>query len=75
MGCGRTDDWKKIDFITDEDVEELNSIGYSGSDTKGNKTTWVNYLEEKYQDKSFLMVKTRRDNGDFSEDFVISIYG
>lgn len=75
MGCGQTNDWKKIPFLTGKDVLELNNIGYSGKDTLGNKMTREEYLNTQYPDKSFSLVCTRHDNGDFSEEFIISVYG
>lgn len=59
-------------FLSKEEQEELDTIGYTGGkNSKGEKTNRESYLNS--LDKgAFAVICVRGDNGDFSEDFIIS---
>lgn len=75
MGMGQTNDWGNIPFLTRQDVKELNSIGYSGKDTKGKKMTWEAYLQANYPDRSFSMIRTGGNGGEFTDYYTLSVFG
>lgn len=58
-------------FLTDEEKKELDSIGYTGKTTDGIKVSRVDYLNSLGKG-TFTITCVRIDNGDFSEDFIIS---
>lgn len=58
-------------FLSKEEQEELDTIGYTGKNSKGERTNRESYLNS--LDKgAFAVTCVRGDNGDFSEDFIIS---
>lgn len=59
-----------LPFLNDVEVKELNIIGYSGKDSNGNKVSREEYLND-LNKGIFSVVQTKRDNGDFVEEFLI----
>lgn len=58
-------------FLSDEEFEELNSIGYSGKTTKGIKMSREDYLNSLGKGQ-FLILQIKHDKGDFVEEFVLT---
>lgn len=58
-------------FLSEEEIINLHSIGYSGRDVHGNKTTREDYLNTLGKGM-FKVTQTTYDNGNFMEDFVIT---
>lgn len=63
---------KVLDFLTEEQLKEFNSIGYSGKTTDNRPMGRVDYLNSLFPNEQFTLLKTRSDNGDFSEDWVLT---
>ncbi len=59
----------QLDFLTEDELKELNHIGHTGKDFKGVKTKRTKYLNGLKKYGTFSMVQTKRDNGDFVERF------
>lgn len=58
-------------FLSREEQEELDTIGYTGKNSKGERTNRESYLNS--LDKgAFAVTRVRSDNGDFSEEFIIA---
>jgi len=70
-GCGQVHDPSELPFLNEKEFKEFNLIGYTGKDSAGNKTNWEKYLDSLGKG-TFNVTQTRWDNGDFSEEFVIS---
>ena len=63
--------YPEIDFLTKEQLKDLNSVGGSGSTTTSTiRTTREEYLNS-LNIGEFSVQKTRGDNGDFSEAYTI----
>jgi len=61
---------EKLTFLSTEENNELDSIGYSGKTTKGRRISREDYLNS--LDKGdFKVIRTSPDNGDFTEEFLI----
>lgn len=60
----------KLPFLSETELEEFNSIGYSGKTTKGIKITRQNYLNSLNKGE-FQVIQTTFDNGSFEEEFII----
>lgn len=67
MGTGDAD---KLPFLSPEQAKELNLIGYSGKNSKGERTTREKYLNS-LNIGTFKVEQTKYDNGDFQESFYI----
>lgn len=67
---GRSQDWKNVPGITSTDVENLNSIGYSGR-LNGVKTSFSSYLNELQNGIEYTVNQTDFDHGDFSEQYQV----
>lgn len=70
-GCGRPNDPKSLPFLTEEELEEFDSIGYSGKTTNGVKMSWHEYLDSLGKGQ-FSIAQTKFDNGDCIEKYVIA---
>lgn len=60
----------KLPFLSEKELEEFNSIGYSGKTTKGvnmSRETYLNSLNK----GQFQVTQTKFDNGSFEESFFI----
>jgi hypothetical protein len=69
-GMGKIQDRSTLPFLTDNELDELDSIGYSGKSLDGNikdRETYLNTLDK----GTFVVSCTKRDNGDFAETFLI----
>jgi hypothetical protein len=60
----------KLPFLSETELEEFNSIGYSGKTTKGLKISRENYLNSLNKGE-FQVTQTKFDNGSFEEGFTI----
>lgn len=58
-------------FLSDNEIENMDSIGYSGKDKAGNKTTFEEYLNS-LNKGTFTVKKTKHDTGDFSEEYTVA---
>lgn len=67
---GKVFDNNELPFLTTEEFQQFNQIGYSGKDLAGNKMTRTDYLNS-LNKGTFSVELTKWDNGDFSEDFTI----
>lgn len=63
----------KLEFLTDGQMEELNTIGYTGHNSFGRETSREIYLNS-LGIGVFKIVKTKSDTGDFCESFMIIRY-
>lgn len=61
---------EKLPFLSEEEMKELDSIGYSGKTTKGERMSRVGYLNSLNKGE-FDIKQTKHDNGDFLEEFII----
>lgn len=59
-----------LPFLNAEQMTELNSIGYSGKRTNGDRMSKESYLNS-LRLGQFKVSQVRFDNGDFSEEFLI----
>lgn len=57
-------------FLTDQELKEFNSIGYSGKTTDGKEISRTEYLNSLNKGK-FSVTLTKMDSGDFREGFTI----
>lgn len=60
---------QKLSFLTEEENEELNVIGYSGRTSKGEKMSREEYLNSLNKGE-FKVEQTVYDKGDFCEEFI-----
>lgn len=60
----------KLPFLSDKEMTELNSIGYSGTTSSGKRITREEYLNSLGKG-TFRVVRTKSDSGDFTEEFTI----
>lgn len=60
----------KLPFLSETELEEFNSIGYSGKTTKGIKISRESYLNSLNKGE-FQVTQTKFDNGSFQESFFI----
>jgi hypothetical protein len=59
-------------FLTNEQIAELDSIGYRGKTTSDQETTRTQYLNSLFPNKElFHIIQTKFDNGDFREKFIL----
>lgn len=70
---GKSKDWDQLEFLTENDINELNSIGYSGKTTDGKRKSRLDYLTEKYPQYKFACNQTKIDDGDFCETFMFVV--
>jgi hypothetical protein len=60
----------KLPFLSEIELEDFNSIGYSGKTIKGKKISRENYLNSLNKGK-FQITQTKFDDGSFEERFTI----
>lgn len=60
-----------LTFLTIEEFDELNNIGYTGKNNKGIITSRDKYLNSLGKGK-FSINQTKTDNGNFQEEFIIT---
>lgn len=60
----------ELPYLTPEQNDELNLIGYSGKNSKGEKTRRLDYLNS-LGIGEFDITQTEWDNGDFCEAFIV----
>lgn len=72
-GMGRVGSHKDLPFLTKDQVDEFNDIGYTGRNKKGIKTNYQEYLNS-LNIGTFSVTRTRADSGDFIEEFLITYY-
>lgn len=70
---GRMIDRTALPYLSEEEKDEFDLIGYSGRDSSGKKVTRKKYLNS-LQKGEFDVTQTRYDRGDFCESFVIVRY-
>lgn len=69
-GKGMPNQWEKIGFLTKQDIETLNDIGYGSN----KQFTRKEYLNQKYKGKyAFDINQIGFDNGDFCEVFNVVV--
>jgi hypothetical protein len=61
-----------LHFLSDQEKENLDEIGYSGklNEVKTSRSEYLNSLGK----GEFLINRTKADNGDFREVFIVSRY-
>ena len=60
------------DFLTKEQITELDSIGYRGKTTDDKETTRTQYLNSLFPNKEYFhIIQTKFDNGNFQEKFIL----
>jgi hypothetical protein len=59
-----------LSFLSKEEVKEFNLIGYSGKNSKGEKSNYEQYLNSLSKGE-FAVTKTLFDDGTFREKFTI----
>lgn len=62
---------QKLPFLSESQMKEFNSIGYSGKTVDGKKMTRIEYLTS-LNIGEFLINQTKWDHGDFTEEFIIT---
>lgn len=62
---------KLKEFLTESEIENFNSIGYSGKDLSGKKNTYEKYLNS-LNKGTFVVLQTKHDGGDFSATYLIT---
>lgn len=60
----------ELPFLSENELKEFNSIGYSGKLLNGQTISRQEYLNSLNKGE-FQVTKTKHDNGDFEERFVI----
>jgi len=60
----------KLPFLTDNQLKEFNSIGYSGKTLDGKKMCRSEYLNS-LGNGEYDVTQTKFDNGSFQEEFTI----
>lgn len=60
----------QLNYLTTDEIEEFNKIGYTGKNSKGVKTNFSEYLNS-INKGEFDVSQTKWDNGDFSEEYTI----
>lgn len=74
MGSLTFDSRKKLThYLNEDELKELDLIGYSRKTSDGKETSRDVYLNSLGKGE-FTVRQTRFDNGDFSEAFMIGIY-
>ena len=75
MGQIVTSDEKQfLSFISEEELSNFNSIGYTGKDNNGRKIGRIEYLNSlRPNEMQFSLYQTKYDNGDFCEAFVMAV--
>lgn len=56
------------DILTEDEVNELNTIGYTGKNSKGEKSSFEDYLNSLNKGE-FDVTQTKFDDGSFTEKF------
>lgn len=67
---GRLTKRSSLPFLSKEELEELNTIGYTGRNSKGQNVSRQEFLNSLGKGE-FSVRQTEYDNGDFSEEFSI----
>jgi hypothetical protein len=60
----------QLEFLTPDEIKEFNKIGHSGKNSKGEETSFHEYLNSLNKGE-FDVTKTKWDNGDFMEKYTI----
>lgn len=58
-------------FLTQNELKEFNTIGYTGKNSQGKKTNYEEYLNT-LNKGAFSVVQTKYDNGNFCEEFLVT---
>lgn len=61
---------EQLDYLTEEEKNELDVIGYTGKNSKGEMTSRKVYLNSLGKGE-FKIEQTKYDNGDFIEKFIV----
>ena len=69
-GMGIVHERYTLPFLSDDEFEEFNNIGYTGKNLKGVRVSRTDFLNSLGKGK-FSISQTKFDNGDFSESFII----
>ena len=74
-GVGRFDRNRDSIFscLTNTEFEELNTIGYTGKNSAGKKTSRAEFLNSLSKGE-WNLTQTKFDNGDFTEKFAVARY-
>lgn len=67
--AGKSLDFKKITGLTKTEIQNLNTIGYSGK-LNGKKTSFEKYLNT-LNKGLFRVIQTKFDNGNFREEYIV----
>lgn len=60
----------ELKFLSDEELEEFNKIGYTGKNKNEGKESYEHFLN-RLNLGVFVVIQTKYDSGDFIEMFVI----
>lgn len=58
-------------FLSENEKDEMDTIGYTGKNHAGKKISFENYLNS-LNKGDFTVRQTKFDNGDFSEEYTIA---
>jgi Ni,Fe-hydrogenase III large subunit len=61
-----------LDFLTKEQSEELDVIGYTGKSSNGVKMCRVEFLNSLDSKEQFGLKQIKFDKGDFIEEFIVT---
>jgi hypothetical protein len=61
----------ELDFLSAEELEELNIVGHSGRNIQGDETSRTKFLNSLGKGQ-FIITQTKFDNGEFVEKFLVS---
>lgn len=68
---GHSYDWTKLD-LTANQINELNTIGYRGTDLSDRKTTFEEYLNSLNNGYTYSVTQVGFDSGDFGESYLVA---
>jgi hypothetical protein len=59
-----------LPFLSEKEIEEFNTVGYTGKNSKGEKSSYEDYLNSLGKGE-FAVTMTKFDDGSFHEEFTI----
>jgi hypothetical protein len=62
----------ELNFLTEGQKREFNHIGYNGSNFKGEKETFEDFLNGLNSNEKFKVERTKADRGDFIEEYTVT---
>lgn len=70
-GMGQSRDWKNVPFLTKDDIDALNTIGYTGKYKHWKSKS--QYLKDNHPDHAFSIEDLRFDPGEFSSELLLIV--